>query len=209
MKAFFPQDRSSLFSLVPLVIVNIIPLVGVLFLDWSLFQVLFLYWVESGVIGVYNIFKLIIVARLSSIIAVPFFIIHYSLFMLIHLLFIIVLFAPDLRSDSLFPSGAVIVTLLGRNVVPVLLLFISHGVSFFWNFIKGREYENTDVRKQMNAPYERVLIMHFTIIFGSWLVFSFGKPVLGVVFLIVFKTFIDVFSHLRVHGFIKSQYSKY
>jgi hypothetical protein len=39
-----------------LIAVNLIPLFGVLF-GWSLFSIMFLYWIENGVIGFFNVFK--------------------------------------------------------------------------------------------------------------------------------------------------------
>lgn len=45
-------------SAVILIAVNVLPLVGVLFWGWSLLLILVLYWVESGIIGVLNVFKI-------------------------------------------------------------------------------------------------------------------------------------------------------
>jgi Family of unknown function (DUF6498) len=41
-----------------LVAVNMWPLYGVLFFGWSLFSIIFLYWIENGIIGFFNIFKI-------------------------------------------------------------------------------------------------------------------------------------------------------
>ena len=45
-------------SAIALVIANAIPLVGVLFLGWSLITILVLYWVENGIVGFWNIPKI-------------------------------------------------------------------------------------------------------------------------------------------------------
>lgn len=45
-------------SAVALVAVNLLPLIGVIFWGWSLLLILVLYWVESGIIGVLNVFKI-------------------------------------------------------------------------------------------------------------------------------------------------------
>lgn len=39
---------------------NAIPIVGVVFWDWSGFVVLFLYWLESGIVGVFTILKIVL-----------------------------------------------------------------------------------------------------------------------------------------------------
>jgi uncharacterized protein DUF6498 len=41
-----------------LIAVNLIPLFGVLFFGWSLFSIKFLYWIENGIIGFFNIPKI-------------------------------------------------------------------------------------------------------------------------------------------------------
>ncbi|MGZ8563011.1 MAG: DUF6498-containing protein [Candidatus Limnocylindria bacterium] len=49
---------SNLLSVVVLVAVNLVPLIGVAFWGWSLMLILVLYWVESGIVGVINVFKI-------------------------------------------------------------------------------------------------------------------------------------------------------
>ncbi|MEK7090598.1 MAG: DUF6498-containing protein [Patescibacteria group bacterium] len=164
----------------------------------------FLFWFESGVIGFYNIFKLIKVSGLLSILIVPFFIIHFGGFMAGHLIFIFAFFAPVLSHTSFFPTREIFVPLLSSVALPIIGLFISHGISFFSNFIGNREYEHTDSGKQMNAPYKRIIIMHFTIIFGGWLIMIFKEPILGLVLLVVIKSMVDLRSHLKEHSLLRS-----
>jgi hypothetical protein len=92
-----------------LVAVNLIPLVGVAFWDWSLFLILVLYWIESGIIGVLHIFKIAsaqgpssvpvaksrIGLRLGGVAAglarggiIGFFVLHYGMFWLVHGIFV-------------------------------------------------------------------------------------------------------------------------
>ena len=111
---------------------NLVPLVGVLFFDWSLFTIMFCFWLESAVIGCLNILKLVIVANILSIIMVPFFIVHYGAFMSGHLVFIFALFSPDEMSFSGFlpPPDLLIPHIM--NVWPAFLgVSLSHGISFF------------------------------------------------------------------------------
>ena len=43
-----------------LLLANLIPLVGVLIFDWSLFTILVLYWLENGIVGVWNVPRIIL-----------------------------------------------------------------------------------------------------------------------------------------------------
>lgn len=47
-------------SAILLVVANVIPLVGVLFFGWSLLTILVLYWLENGIVGFWNVPKLLL-----------------------------------------------------------------------------------------------------------------------------------------------------
>ena len=49
---------SSYGALVALVLANLIPLAGVLFLGWSVWQILIIYWLENGIVGFFNVLKM-------------------------------------------------------------------------------------------------------------------------------------------------------
>src|SRR5215212_5927619 len=53
-----------------LVLANLIPLIGVLFFGWSLITILVLYWLENGIVGLWNVPK-ILMARGSMIPRLP------------------------------------------------------------------------------------------------------------------------------------------
>ncbi len=180
---------------------NLVPLIGVLFFDWSLFTIMFCFWLESAVIGFLNILKLVIVANILSIIMVPFFIVHYSAFMSGHLVFIFTLFSTDEMSFSgFFPPPDLVISHI-MNVWPAFLfVFVSHGISFFYNFIGKKEFLRSTPEKQMMAPYGRIALMHVTIIFGGWLILALGAPILALVLLIVLKVVSDAHAHQKEHA---------
>jgi len=51
-------------------VANLIPLVGVLFFDWSLLTILVLYWIENGIVGFWNVPK-IVMAQGSIVTIMP------------------------------------------------------------------------------------------------------------------------------------------
>jgi len=189
---------------IALIAANLVPLVGVLFFDWSLFTIMFFFWLESAVIGVLNILKLVIVANILSIIMVPFFVVHYGAFMSGHLVFIFALFSPDEASfSSFFPPPDLLASHI-MNVWPAFLgVCLSHGISFFYNFIGKQEFRRSTPEKQMMAPYGRIILMHLTIIFGGWLILALGAPILALVMLIVLKTVTDARAHHKEHAALR------
>ncbi|NIA27398.1 MAG: hypothetical protein GWP02_05020 [Desulfobulbaceae bacterium] len=46
-------------SAIILILANLVPLAGVLFLGWRVFDVIILYWAENVVIGVINVLRMI------------------------------------------------------------------------------------------------------------------------------------------------------
>lgn len=105
-------SRSSGIAVLTLVAANAVPLFGVLFLGWDILTLLVLYWIESGVIGLFNILKMARAEGPSDATrgggisfrgalgsdtstakgcAIPFFAFHYGLFWIVHGVFVFLL----------------------------------------------------------------------------------------------------------------------
>ena len=208
-------------SVLFLIGVNMVPLLGVIFYGWNLFSIMFLYWFENGIIGFFNVLKISRASKPSSSTSnitingrpsnlsgaafyVPFFAMHYGIFWVVHGVFVIVLFGlfggqpfggvgpPEIAGGFRgFEPGGV--------TIAALSLFLSHGVSFYVNFLKGEEYRNVSPDEQMFQPYGRVIALHITILGGGFLVGYLGTPLASLVLLVVLKTAIDIWAHLREH----------
>ena len=181
---------------VALIVANLVPLFGVLFLDWSLFPILFIFWLENVVIGFFNSLKLLFKCTFKGFYLMVIFVVHFGFFTAVHLKAIFELFSPDrVAFQSLLPPAA----LLSHQIMlvwPAFLLFsLSHGFSFVYNFIGKQEFLRMDPEKQMIAPYKRVAIMQVTIIGGAWVIQFLGAPVLALVLLISLKIAIDAGAH--------------
>jgi hypothetical protein len=195
----FPRKRTP--SVVTLLLANLVPLVGVLAFGWSLIEVMFVFWAESAVIGLFNIAKMIRIDAATGTVSAAFFAVHYGIFMLVHAAFIIVLFAPK-PGGRLFQSPSVDVALaaLEPAMAAVAAMFVSHGVSFAANFLRQREYERTTVPEQMFAPYKRIMVMQVAIILGGWIIMTVNEPVGALGVLVLLKTGVDLVAHLREHA---------
>ena len=208
-------------SLALLVIVNLLPLVGVLFYDWDIAALVVLYWSENLVLGFYTIARMLVVSPLGGLFTSLFFLIHYGGFCAVHGLFIIVLLVdPDAEifsGGNQWPFFLVFIELLIVVITQVLAyappewlwaflaLFLSHGVSFLVNFLLGGERDRLTVKQLMAAPYGRIVILHVTIIAGAFATMALGQPIFLLVILIALKIGVDVGMHLREHGKIASE----
>jgi Family of unknown function (DUF6498) len=216
--------NSSVIAAALLVITNLIPLGGVLFLGWDLFLILALYWAENGVVGVINVLKILLaegtgtsstatvkwtvngraMQSMTRLGTAGFFCVHYGIFWIVHGVFVLT-FVPaltDLGSSGGLVQGPFIgfptvdVPLLGAGVVG---LAISHGVSFWTNYIGRREYRTLSPAQVMIQPYGRLVIMHMTIIVGAFVSIFLGTPLGSLLVLVVLKTALDLLFHLRQH----------
>lgn len=201
-----------------LVIANLVPLAGVAFLDWRLFDVMLVYWLENGVIGVYNLVRMATAGegRASAIAFAPFFTFHYGMFWLVHGVFVVALFGPtDFGFGPLGPAGAAppgpvfgpsfTLPIVGPVAMSdgvawgVVGLVASHGVSLVQTWFLGGEREGVSPADLMKRPYARVAVLHVTLIAGGFALTILGAPVLALVLLVALKIAVDVVAHAREH----------
>jgi hypothetical protein len=190
-----PAEPAQRKSLAALVIANMIPLVGVLALDWDLYGVMVLYWAENSILGLFNVLKMLRIGGQKAVPQAAFFCVHYGFFMFVHFVFVKRLFGPD--TWGLFPSLDDMIEALAPVASGLLSTLISHAVSYRLNFIGRREYERTDLDDQMTAPYHRMALLHVTLIAGGWIIMSQGQPVGALVVFVLLKTAVDAWAHLR------------
>ncbi len=224
---------SSVGAVVTLVVANAIPLIGVLFFGWSVWTILIIYWLENGVVGFFNVLKMLkaeggedpattqpartvgttawrINSRagrsMAKVALVPFFIVHYGLFWLVHGVFVLTLpLFANIGQAVVDDSGFGVPTLktpspsLDGIAFAVVVLFISHGTSYLLNYVRGGEYRTATPIALMFAPYGRLVILHVTIIFGAVAISFTGAPVIAVAILVLLKTVMDLGFHLRQH----------
>ena len=206
---------SSVGAIVALVVANLVPLIGVLFLDWSVWTILIVYWIENGIVGGFNVLKILRAqgtddsgaaawtvngrpaAGMAKTGMVPFFVMHYGIFWFVHGVFVLTLplFMGASSDAEAIDPGADPVAI----VVAVVALFISHGLSYLFNFIGNGEYKRVSPAAQMFAPYGRLVILHITIIFGAIAISMTGAPEAAIVILVLLKIGLDLALHLREH----------
>jgi len=223
-----PEKKKDNFSLVALIGANFIPFIGIFFFDWDVTFIVLLYWFENLIVGFYNILKMALLkvdqslANASKFFIIPFFCLHYGAFCGVHGLFLTVFFkigessSPFPANQETWPLHLVFIQILfnvmakiwanrpPQMVWALLGLFISHGISFWENYILGREYETGSLKKLMNRPYQRIFVMHIAIIAGGIFVMQLDSPLPLLIILIMLKIFFDLYLHKKSHR-VKSQ----
>jgi hypothetical protein len=88
---------------------NLIPLVGIALHNWTVFQVLLLYWCENVVVGGFNVLRMLAaqpkseVMWASKLFLIPFFCVHYGMFTFVHGMFVLALFGGNKFGDCRAP----------------------------------------------------------------------------------------------------------
>jgi len=188
---------------------NLALLYGLLYLDWGVFAMIFIFWMENLVIGAFNVLKMALnrpseaVLWAGKLFMIPFFVVHYGMFTAVHGLFVLELFGPEpvkkmVHSPfELEPYRYVIAH--GYFGYMLAFLVFSHAFSFVANYILKDEYETMTLARLMSAPYGRVVVLHLTILFGGFLLLQLGSPLAGLVVLLGLKIVFDAFAHAREH----------
>lgn len=192
-------------SVAVLVVANLVPLYGVIHWGWDLFVLMTAYWLETGIIGFWTAVRMIMAARWGALLLVPFFLVHFGLFMSAHILFLWAMFGGAWQTAPVAgPGELAFVLIFGTGLwLAFVALFLSHGASFYFNVLRGEGAASLPGAKPpganeiMMTPYGRIVVMHITILIGAMLVQFFQTTLAAFVLLIGLKTVADVAAHVR------------
>jgi len=105
-----------------LLVANLIPVAGVLLFGWDVFALVFLFWFENVVVGVFNVLRMLWVERgaermpAAKFFVIPFFCFHYGMFTAVHGVFVFALFGSGPTGNP-FPSVASVVGAIEENAL--------------------------------------------------------------------------------------------
>jgi len=220
------KSKRGALSVWALIVTNLIPIGGVLFLGWDAANVVLLYWAENLIIGFYGLLRIAAMSvespieHLGKVFMIPFFTLHFGGFCAVHGLFLMLLLGAGGEPEPVFQSlswpGPLVFMQLLISVVahlwrtrppemtlPLIALFASHGISFFENYVMGGEYRAARGKDQMARPYKRIVITHITILAGAVPVLAFGAPVALLLVLVALKLAFDLYHHIKSHRPVK------
>ena len=197
-------------SVIALLIANLAPLVAVFVFHWDVFSILFLFWLENVIVGVVNIFKMLLAGTgakdlppygsavfwVIKLFLIPFFCVHYGLFTYVHGLFIVGIFDPAAHHAFGLSFPLIFQVIHDHHLEwPFAGLVVSHLISFGYDYLWSGEFRHTNPLELMTQPYRRVLVMHVGVILGALLIVALHQPEIGLVLLVALKTTFDLWSH--------------
>ncbi len=182
-----------------ILMLNLIPVGGVLFLGWQASQILLLYWVENLIVGVLALSR-ILTAR--GVLPPPpgqkadsraatgcFFIVHYGVFTLVHGVFAVIL-AVRLAGDAMtmwtqtLGDPAFHALVLAAAVFQTIAMIRDWWLSGLWRTSSPLE--------EMFRPYGRIVVMHVTVLGAAWAMAGLGAPAWAVLILCLAKAALEV-----------------
>lgn len=210
-----------------LIISNIITIIFALLEGWDLNNVLWIYWFQSLIIGYFNYKRILKLEnfttenlRMNDQPVSPtenskkqianFFLMHYGLFHLGYLLFLMSNFSFSFKGSY-----------LGFSFIIAILSFVASIITFYFNHKTSFEFNyQEDLKSKINIgtlmfiPYARIIPMHLIIIFAGNLASSnINISVNGVMFPIFstftilfflsLKTIADVIMHKVEHNYLR------
>lgn len=222
----------SKYSAIFLVLANLYPIYGVVFLGWNAKFILYTYWCENLIIGLFTVLKMLktkiyldntqsnnpslnsnAISEGNNSKIFSFIWVYCGASFLYYIVIAI------LTTEA---GGIVVFNLPHQIIVPVCFIFLSHAFSYVVNFIIGEEYKKLSLDEEIKMPVRRLVIVHLTVTLGSLVIKGVGvilmiimalffgltisQSATGVVLMIIMvlaKIFLDIIAHLQEHSGIK------
>ncbi|MEM6666780.1 MAG: DUF6498-containing protein [Pseudomonadota bacterium] len=207
------RDPVALFFL----IVDLLPIIAVLFFGWGAVPLVFLYWLENVIIGVFTIARMLAVGAMSRDANLPgaiglsvFFTFHYGMFCFVHGVFLVTfaaMSAGDMGGAGLETPVGVFGTAentSGSMSLFVALIVAANAVAFVQDYLLRGEAAHSTLHGEMMSPYGRIIVLHVGIFAGAFALMALGEPMIGVLALILLRVawgvFLSVRRRLRLDG---------
>ena len=182
-----------------ILLLNLIPVGGVLWLGWDAGQILMLYWIENVIIGVTSLIRILTARERPA--TVPgsmstgrvgvgcFFVVHYGVFTLVHGVFTMVLAARLLGGSGdlwtrVFANPVFHGAVLAAAVLQVVILIREWWSSGLWR--------RSSPMVEMFRPYGRIVVLHVTVLAAAWWLSETSAPAAAVLILCLMKAVVEL-----------------
>lgn len=184
-----------------LVLLNALPVYGVFNWGWKSFDLIFLYWLENLIIGGFMILRIVIrpyshaVEFVLPVFFAPFFALHYGAFCFGHGMFVVSLFGKGLTPElaAMDIPEIILPVIESRQLLWPLMGLLAYQLLDWVRDASERGLGSDGIKQLTVAPYRRIMVLHITIIASGFALGSLHEPLAGLLLLIVFKTWMDIY----------------
>jgi hypothetical protein len=197
---------------------NLVTIYLALAQHWSLITIMTTYWIQSIIIGFFNILRILNQkdpdaesnalkgnpAKLiytTKYFTATFFFFHYGIFHFVYLMFMLSFGISQLFSMSPSPLTQLPVLLAGAGTVALnsIIFLINHLFSYRYN-LQRDQASFPNYGRLMFFPYARIIPMHLTILIGGMFLAA-GEVPAGILLLFLsLKTLADLIMHAIEHS---------
>ena len=164
------------------------------------YAVLFGYFLETIVIGIFNCFKMYSCYKHNDKTAkvfglILFFIFHYGFFIAVQSVFLFAFFSFDGNSFVKEPFHLIenfdaVLRLEGMPLI-ISVLFVSQLIKYIFDFQIPKKYNTYKVKDIMFKPYLRIIIQQFTVLLAGFFIIFSGGSLAAALLLILLRAIID------------------
>lgn len=170
-----------------LILANLVPLVGVLFLGWDGKGIIVIYIIETIMIGLINALKMLTVyfingtknepanigGNITGLVVIPFFLFHYNFFIFVQSVLFFAfssMWEPMGKGVALFDLISQFSLYINQETAWALGSLLFANLTYFVNdFILNDKYKTQTIAGLMFAPYKRIFLQQFLVILGGFI----------------------------------------
>ncbi|TXG34713.1 DUF6498-containing protein [Seonamhaeicola maritimus] len=166
------------------------------------YTVIFGYFLETIIIGVFNVIKMYISSKhhkseKSVAFLIPFFIFHYGFFIAVQSIFVFVIMEfGDVISVKepfdLITNYGLVFKLKGMEYI-IGLLLVTQLAKYVFDYIQPQKYLRFTPEEIMFKPYVRILIQQFAVILAMFFIMFSNADVMAAILLILIRAIVDFF----------------
>ena len=189
---FIPNQNNS-YAWINLIFLVTFLLLGII----EPFTVLFGYFLETIIIGVFNVFKMVVASKHDGS--------GYGMFVAIQSIFVFVVIGIDgtkliKEPFNIIENYIMMLDLQGMEYM-LPLLITTQLVKFLLDFMHPKKYLEFTVQEIMFKPYVRIFVQQFTVIIAMFFIIFSNVSVIAALLLILFRTIVDFsFASIRKNG---------
>ena len=186
-----------------IILINLYLIWGVLFSNWNIFNIMFLYWAENVLNGIFSVIRIASAkdGGLFKLFIIPFFCFHYGIFCFVHGVFVFASFGgamggfnSTVKVDSYFNGHFLynLFSIYSGIGLSIYFFIINDIVSLVNNYFKNGEYLHANLKTLMSEPYGRIAQLHIGLMLGGFLTIISGSAKITICILIVLKVILDL-----------------
>ena len=185
----------------------VVPIVGILLLDWDWRSIILLYWLENVTVGVRNVISMIRsktqpephvsgftvngvapTGKAAKPALILFFTAHYGIFTAVHGVFVMLIVFGGLLTG--FGRGGPAPEPINFGQI-LILWIIASIVQIVFEFLRPRD-TLPSASAMFWSPYSRIFVLHITIIVGAWIITAFNWPPIAAMLLVALHFVADL-----------------